>query len=1695
LEPRMATNQLQPGSDSASSSNAGADDEEKLQFLMSDPEASPDLDELGSPLPPLPFASSASASASQPASVSTSFASSSSGGISGRRQFGHSLVIQQQQQPSAIGSAPEATVRRELSRQHSRHSTSAGAAAGSTLSQRAKSACLSAFGLALAGDRRAAVSDKWSQRRLNMMASYTSVRVEKLQHQQQQQQPVAEAAAPARHLSFGSPQLAEHESVGTSGSTAAYSLVNRQLSSPSVRVCHHHSHSHQPVDFSADSVDEANFSSGGVSTDEFHFERPSAVSALLRGTASVIASSSLSWRRQGRYPRPEAGSAGVDAGSSPITARTVEMAQMNNSYDDDSEEPAAASARLYSNASNSGGGKLVRSTGLARMLRNGQQSGGGSQALPTSTVALQRDIDQTLLHRPFFTYWITLVHVLVFFGTLFTFGFAPIGVTVYNTRLAEIITRNMLSAKVCAIDYHNLFIGPRMSDLIRVGAKYSLCMRRYEKLYKNILEQQRRAENLTGCCIHNDGSACYQSSAPGCSPFMSTWVKWTADKPGPEIRISGPVCGQDPRTCQEPRSNGYQTWPDDITRWPNCLLPGASISATDEPNHLNCPISARPCCVGIKGECVLTSQHRCQFLRGTFFPEHHLCSQVNCLSDACGMLGVSDRNHPSQFYRLFTSLFLHAGLITLAITLLHHLLFLRRLEQLAGWHRTALIYIGSGVMGNLVSINFLPYLVDVGPTSAQVGSLAPILIEFGMSWRFVTNRARSVAIFLLAFAVLIGLGLFPWFDNFANLGGLASGCLLSVVLLPYIHRGSTEQSAYRCRLISVCVCSLIWLGTCLLFGAIFYLAPVSSCSWCVYFNCAPKWFESNFREKTFVDYCGNADLNRLEPTRCIERFNTDMGHFRLFITMTAFGADGSSGIFSSVMYLADSAGLSSSVDWLCHSSNVLRTTSAVTMSPAFLLITDRRKVPSLRMRSSTNSHSQALLRENFLPSESMTSAIFRYFFTIRRRLGLTMSFMSHRDALQNVGPGRANVAHLEVAVGHSGEHIRGLPGAIVGYVIEYLQSEASHVEAQVASHQVELSDAVGDVAGLHQHEGRQPFARVLVTVARSIAEESQQGAGQESHFCLAFVANKAVRLELASLLSELAHVNANVGAEHQPQQTELSRKRQLRAFRLHQRLTVKEFLDSSTIHGLWRLQQQQQNEQLEDTDSVTLCEAGQSRLFRLATPTSRIFSDFVHLTGWLLHLALEDSGLELLPGIASRGLQARDLIIQCRLDGVECRPDAFQRFYHGRHGNCFTLAGGDGSGGSNDSGPTVGKGLSLVLYSPGSDQHYRHALEIGRRRPGDGLETLGILVTAHAVGTAPHIDEDAVLAAVGQTTAIGLRELQTALCNTPVRPCQATGEFRTQLGGSRVYRTTLADRLDWRSAEHTLARCGCLPIGQALPDRLLGGDSSRPPRLCVDAFDIARGFGFFEELRRARRRVCNSSSSDGSWDRRPCLARLLLRSPRLRRNWDALRCYQLNESHQNEEPMEDQCESTAYQFQIFTSELPDSEDANATTGRYDARLIFQSLSSALAAAVAQREVTADAAAPHSLPAVTHSVQALGLRPADCAAMVRRAFANESHCALVQEFVSRHMLRVQVYPVSLDVARFAEERSYSAVDLLSHMGGILGLWIGASVVSLCELLELVAFLCAGAVGLSAGRRGLPCLTDQWTEMNDKKIESM
>ena len=55
-----------------------------------------------------------------------------------------------------------------------------------------------------------------------------------------------------------------------------------------------------------------------------------------------------------------------------------------------------------------------------------------------------------------------------------------------------------------------------------------------------------------------------------------------------------------------------------------------------------------------------------------------------------------------------TSLFLHAGLLHLLSTLLVQLYLMRDMEKLCGPARMAIIYLGSGMAGNLASAIFIP---------------------------------------------------------------------------------------------------------------------------------------------------------------------------------------------------------------------------------------------------------------------------------------------------------------------------------------------------------------------------------------------------------------------------------------------------------------------------------------------------------------------------------------------------------------------------------------------------------------------------------------------------------------------------------------------------------------------------------------------------------------------------------------------------------------------------------------------------------------------------------------------------------------------------------------------------------------------------------------------------------------------------
>uniref|UniRef100_A0A4W5NDQ0 Inactive rhomboid protein n=1 Tax=Hucho hucho TaxID=62062 RepID=A0A4W5NDQ0_9TELE len=315
--------------------------------------------------------------------------------------------------------------------------------------------------------------------------------------------------------------------------------------------------------------------------------------------------------------------------------------------------------------------------------------------------------------RPFFTYWIMFVHLLITILTVCLYGIAPVGFSQHET-VNSVLRNKGVYENVKFVQQENFWVGPNSEALIHLGAKFSPCMRQDQQVH-DLIQEKRGRERDSACCVRNDRSGCLQTSQEECSSTLAVWVKWPHHPSAPllegKVRQHGSVCHQDPRICLEPASVSPHEWPDDITKWSVCTRynPG---NHTNLP-HVDCAITGRPCCIGTKGRCEITSREYCDFMKGYFHEEATLCSQVACLDDVCGLLPFLNPEIPDQFYRLWLSLFLHAGILHCLVSVLFQMTILRDLEKLAGWLRISIIYIVSGITGNLASAIFLPYRAEV----------------------------------------------------------------------------------------------------------------------------------------------------------------------------------------------------------------------------------------------------------------------------------------------------------------------------------------------------------------------------------------------------------------------------------------------------------------------------------------------------------------------------------------------------------------------------------------------------------------------------------------------------------------------------------------------------------------------------------------------------------------------------------------------------------------------------------------------------------------------------------------------------------------------------------------------------------------------------------------------------------------------
>ena len=133
----------------------------------------------------------------------------------------------------------------------------------------------------------------------------------------------------------------------------------------------------------------------------------------------------------------------------------------------------------------------------------------------------------------------------------------------------------------------------------------------------------------------------------------------------------------------------------------------------------------------------------------------------------------------SEMYRLVVPIFLHAGIIHLACNMYSLYILGPQLESFFGKVKYTIIFIGSGIIGNLVSLLFLNNnTVSVGASGAIFGLLGAMLY-FGYHYRvYLSGVMRSQIIPVIILNLLIGFSI-SGINNAAHLGGLVGGLLLA----------------------------------------------------------------------------------------------------------------------------------------------------------------------------------------------------------------------------------------------------------------------------------------------------------------------------------------------------------------------------------------------------------------------------------------------------------------------------------------------------------------------------------------------------------------------------------------------------------------------------------------------------------------------------------------------------------------------------------------------------------------------------------------------------------------------------------------------------------------------------------------------------------------------------------------------------
>ena len=150
-----------------------------------------------------------------------------------------------------------------------------------------------------------------------------------------------------------------------------------------------------------------------------------------------------------------------------------------------------------------------------------------------------------------------------------------------------------------------------------------------------------------------------------------------------------------------------------------------------------------------------------------------------------------------EYYRIFTSMFLHFGLQHLANNMLVLFVLGGRLERTTGRLKYLLIYLLGGMGGNLLCVflelNHKDFAVSAGASGAVFAVMGAMIYAVIRGRGHIEDLSARQVLIMAAFSLYFGFTS-EGVDNAAHVGGLISGFILAVLLYhPSRHYYSSES--------------------------------------------------------------------------------------------------------------------------------------------------------------------------------------------------------------------------------------------------------------------------------------------------------------------------------------------------------------------------------------------------------------------------------------------------------------------------------------------------------------------------------------------------------------------------------------------------------------------------------------------------------------------------------------------------------------------------------------------------------------------------------------------------------------------------------------------------------------------------------------------------------------------------------------